>query len=154
MKKVLGCIGIGIATIVALFVIIQLVPYGRRHANPPVIKEPVWDSPQTKELASRACFDCHSNETLWPWYTNIAPFSWLIQHDVDEGRARLNFSECGIPRSIREDREAGEGLREAGEIVLEGEMPPAQYLLMHPNANLTTSERELLANGLNSSLCK
>jgi mono/diheme cytochrome c family protein len=64
----------------------QLVPYGRDHDNPPVAAEPTWDTPTTRELARRACFDCHSNETQWPWYSNIAPLSWLIQRDVEEGR--------------------------------------------------------------------
>jgi hypothetical protein len=60
---------------VVVFVAIQLVPYGRDHTNPPVTAEPRWDSPQTRTLAVSACFDCHSNETAWPWYTNVAPFS-------------------------------------------------------------------------------
>jgi hypothetical protein len=58
---------------VALFALIQVVPYGRSHTNPPVQSEPKWDSPQTRALAVRACYDCHSNETTWPWYTNVAP---------------------------------------------------------------------------------
>ena len=55
------------------FLLIQFVPFGRDHTNPPVVQEPKWDSPATRELAKRACFDCHSNETVWPWYSNIAP---------------------------------------------------------------------------------
>ena len=69
---------------------IQLIPYGRAHANPPVLAEPAWDSPATRDLAVRACFDCHSNETVWPWYSNIAPVSWLVQRDVDGGRNKAN----------------------------------------------------------------
>ena len=136
MKKVILWLVIGL---VALFVLIQLVPYGRNHTNPPVIQEPQWDSPQTRELAQRACFDCHSNETVWPWYSNIAPISWLVQHDTDEGRSRLNFSEWG--------RQRGE-LDEVGEIVMEGEMPPSQYFPTHPDARLSAAEREPLARGL------
>ena len=64
---------LAILAVVALALLIQLVPYGRAHTNPPVVAEPNWDSPQTRELAVRACFDCHSNETTWPWYSNIAP---------------------------------------------------------------------------------
>jgi hypothetical protein len=136
MKKIILWLVIGL---VALFVLIQLVPYGRNHVNPPVIKEPQWDSPQTRELAKRACFDCHSNETNWLWYSNIAPMSWLVQHDVDEGRSRLNFSEWG-QQELEVD--------EIGEIVSEGEMPPAQYLPMHPEARLSADERQALARGL------
>ena len=64
------------------FLVAQLIPFGRSHTNPVVVKEPTWDSPTTRDLAKRACFDCHSNETVWPWYTNIAPVSWLTQRDV------------------------------------------------------------------------
>ena len=136
MKKIILWLVIGL---VALFVLIQLVPYGRNHTNPPVVQEPQWDSPQTRELAKRACFDCHSNETVWKWYSSIAPMSWLVQNDVDEGRSRLNFSEWG-QQELEVD--------EIGEIVLEGEMPPAQYLPMHPEARLSAAEREALARGL------
>ncbi|MEX2134878.1 MAG: heme-binding domain-containing protein [Acidimicrobiia bacterium] len=89
-------------------------------------------------MAVRACFDCHSNETEWPWYTNIAPISWLIQSDVDEGREELNFSEW--------DREQ-EG-EEAAETVREGSMPPNAYLLTHPTARLTEAELAELIDGL------
>jgi hypothetical protein len=78
-KKLVLLIAAGAALLVAL---IQAVPYGRAHSNPPVVSEPAWDSPRARELAVRACFDCHSNETVWPWYSNIAPVSWLIQSDV------------------------------------------------------------------------
>ncbi len=115
--------------------------------NPPVVKEPTWDSPQTRALAQRACFDCHSNETVWPWYSRSLAASWLVTMDVREGRRRLNFSDWGANRQ----GEGGGGEREnhdLGESVLEGEMPPFQYLLMHPEARLTASEKEQLASGL------
>ena len=120
------------------FVLMQLVPYGRNHTNPAVIQEPDWDSPETRLLAQRACFDCHSNETVWPWYSNVAPMSWLVQRDVDEGREKLNFSEWG-----RFDE-----IDEIAEVVMEGEMPPAQFLITHPEARLTQTEKQALAAGL------
>jgi mono/diheme cytochrome c family protein len=132
---------------VAGFLLIQLVPYGRNHADPAVIQEPVWNSPQTKQLVQRACFDCHSNQTAWPWYTNVAPFSWLVQHDVDEGRARLNFSDWGANNtrfSARADRIV--------RAVEDGRMPPVQYLLIHSNARLTDAEKQQLIAGLEASL--
>jgi len=129
--------------VVALALIIQLIPYGRNHTNPAVISEPKWDSQQTRDLAKRACFDCHSNESVWPWYSNIAPVSWLVYSDVMEGRRRMNFSEWNRPQP---------SAAEAGEIVLEREMPPAIYLPLHPNARLTATERQNLATGLNTSL--
>ena len=84
-----------LAVLVVGFLTIQLVPYGRDHTNPPVTGEPPWDSPETRAMAVASCFDCHSNETEWPWYSNIAPFSWRIQSHVDEGREVLNFSQWG-----------------------------------------------------------
>ena len=128
---------------VGLFVVIQLIPYGRNHTNPPVAAEPQWDSPQTRELAVRACYDCHSNETTWPWYSNVAPVSWLTQRDVDEGRQRLNFSEWGQRR---------QDTREIAEIIYEGEMPPAQFLITHPEARLTDAEKQQLIQGFQVTL--
>jgi len=72
---------------------IQVIPYGHTHTNPPATGEPPWNSPQTRELIRRACFDCHSNGTVWPWYSNIAPVSWLVRRDVNGGRSHLNFTE-------------------------------------------------------------
>ena len=121
------------------FLVIQLVPYGRGHTNPPVTGEPTWDAPETRALAKQACFDCHSNETKWPAYASIAPASWLVQRDVNEGRAVLNFSEWTSPQA-----EA----KEAAEEVLEGEMPPAAYMLVHAHARLNAADRDRLAQGL------
>ena len=142
MKKI---IIYGLIAIVVIFVFIQLIPYGKDHINPPVVQEPNWDSPQTREMAQQACFDCHSNETTWPWYSNIAPVSWMVYQDTIEGRETLNFSEWSPGRYA----EAGE---EAMEVVLEGQMPPAKYLPTHPEARLTQAERQLLADGLARSL--
>ncbi len=127
----------GLVGSVAVLLLIQLIPYGRAHDNPPVLAEPAWDSPSTRSLAVRACYDCHSNETVWPWYTNVAPFSWLVQHDVDEGREKLNFSEWG---DVDVD--------ELAEAVLEGEMPPFYYGWMHSAARLGADEKTALAGGL------
>jgi hypothetical protein len=117
-----------------------LIPYGKDHNNPSIVSEPNWDSQQTRDLAKRACFDCHSNETIWPWYSNIAPISWLIYRDVADGRRKFNFSDW---KNIR--------LREPGEIasaITEGEMPPLQYLLIHSSARLSATWKTQLTNGL------
>lgn len=124
---------------IALLVLAQLVPYGRDHSNPPVIAEPAWDAPRTRELFFRACGDCHSNETVWPWYASIAPASWLLQHDVDEGRSKLNVSQWG------HGKQEGE---EAAGMVRRREMPPWFYLPAHPEARLPDAEREELIRGL------
>lgn len=147
MKRKIGFLaffGMVVVGVVALGLLIQLVPYGKNHTNPPVVAEPAWDSPQTRALAQRACFDCHSNETVWPWYSNIAPVSWLVQRDVTEGREKLNFSEWGQRRMRDAD--------EAGEVVREGEMPLPIYLLQHPEARLTAVEKEAFASGLENTL--
>jgi mono/diheme cytochrome c family protein len=123
----------------ALFLLIQVVPYGHDHTNPAVTGEPAWNNPQTRALFVRACADCHSNETIWPWYTNVAPVSWLTVHDVAEGRAAFNVSEWGRPENKGD---------EAAETVQKNEMPPWFYLPPHPTANLTTAERQQLIAGL------
>jgi hypothetical protein len=127
------------AFVVGMFGVMQLVPYGRDHSNPRVDKEPPWDSPETRELAVRACFDCHSNETKWPTYSHVAPFSWVVQHNVDTGRTVLNFSDWD---------HMGDMKAQAAANVMVGEMPPRSYRMMHPTAQLTHDEKIRLARGL------
>ena len=133
-------LGIVVALLV-LFGLIQLVPYG--HSNPPVIQEPAWDSPQTHDLAVRACYDCHSNQVAWPWYTRIAPISWGFQLDVDEARRQLNFSEWNRSQP---------GAVKAINDVESGRMPSKSYVSSHPAANLTADEKAALIQGLKATL--
>lgn len=140
LARVLRWLGIGV---VVAILILQLVPYGRRHTNPPGRVEPRWDSPATRGLAVRACYDCHSNETVWPWYSHVAPVSWLAQRDVDEGRRKLNFSEWERPQK--------EG-RESAKTVRKGEMPPWFYTLIQRDARLTAAETRALIAGLEATL--
>ncbi len=134
-----------VATLVGLFVLIQFLPYGRIDPPDPVRREPNWDTPQTRALVQRACFDCHSNQTVWPWYAHVAPVSWLLQHDVDDGRGHVNFSDWGrLQRGLR-------GVR--GD-VMEGRMPPWYYLPLHSAAQLTAAEKETLLNGLAATIAK
>ncbi len=130
---------IGILFLVGVLglLLIQLVPYGRDHTNPKVVAEPAWDSAKTRATAVIACFDCHSNETKWPWYSNIAPMSWLVQSDVNEGREHMNLSEWT----------PGQG-SEAAEKVQADEMPPFQYLLAHPEARLSDADKAAFIQGL------
>ena len=130
---------------VLLFAAIQLVPYGRNHAAPPDGQLAQFDSPATQKLAERACFDCHSNRTRWPWYASLAPISWRIQSHVDEGREALNFTALNTA-----SEEGAEAAGEAGETVAKGEMPPNDYLLLHPEARLTAAEKDALVKGLNA----
>ena len=137
---------IAVAVLAAGFLFLQLIPYGRAHDNPPVLAEPDWDSQQTRELAQRACFDCHSNDTAWPWYASVAPVSWLVQRDVDHGREHLNFTDWN--QSHEEHGHEGHEPEDLVEAIREGEMPPATYLRLHPDARLTDAEREALIEGL------
>lgn len=137
----------GVRAFVALgvvFALIQLVPYGRDHANPPVTQEVRWDSARTRELALGACYDCHSSLTVWPWYTNVAPASWLIYDDVQGGRETLDFSEWDRPQEAETS--------DIVEVVRDGSMPPFQYKPLHPAGRLTTTERDELAQGLERTL--
>ncbi len=136
MRRLLGWT---VAALVILFLALQWGPYGRRPDNPPVRMEPRWNSPGTRALAVRACFDCHSNETVWPWYASVAPLSWLLRRDVVEGRRELNFSEW--------DRPQKEG-RESAKVMRKGEMPPWFYLMIQRKARLTAGETEALIEGL------
>jgi cytochrome c551/c552 len=144
LRKILRIILIVALVGLGVFILVQLIPYGKDHTNPPVANEPKWDSQQTRDLAKRACFDCHSNETVWPWYSKIAPVSWLVYRDVVEGRRRLNFSDWQPNSSY--------SLGEVSEVESEGEMPPFQYILMHPNAKLSAVEKQQLVSGLQNSI--
>jgi hypothetical protein len=130
---------IGLLVAIGAFFLIQLVPYGHSHSNPPVTRAWKFDSARTEQLATDACGDCHSNITTWPLESNVAPFSWLIQHDVEDGRGILNFSEWDHAQP-----DAGE----LASAISEGEMPPLQYKLLHPGARLSDSEKADLIRGL------
>lgn len=133
-------IGKSLVAIIVVLVLIQLVPFGHDHTNPPVTGTPKWDSPRTEELFNRACKDCHSNETIWPAYSNVAPISWLLQLDVKIGRKKFNVSEWGRPSKNEGD--------DAAEETRTGKMPPWFYLPAHPEAKLTPAEKDELVKGL------
>ena len=124
-------------------VLIQFIPYGHSHANPPATKEPAWDSTATGQLIQRACYDCHSNKTVWPWYANVAPISWLLQNDVNGGRSHLNFTEWDKPQRHAKD---------VDDEVTKGDMPPWFYLPMHPAARLSPADKQALIDGAAKSL--
>jgi len=125
-----------LAIVVAGLFAIQLVPVSRR--NPPVVAT-VPAPPEVERILRRACFDCHSNETVWPAQAYVAPLSWYVAHDVKEGREELNFSEWG-PK--QEQRTAKTLAKEVGK----GDMPPALYVVAHPSAKLSEAEKALLVS--------
>ena len=131
MKRWLKIITVGMA--VAL-VAVQLVPVAR--VNPPERGQPPAP-PEVQGLLQRACYDCHSNETRWPWYASVAPVSFLIARDIKEGRRELNFSLWDGYDERRKTRK----LKEITEQVEQAKMPQWYYVLFHPQAKLSASER-------------
>jgi hypothetical protein len=134
-RRVLWVVG----PLITLFLVLQLVPYGWQHSNPPVTADAPWPNAEAERLARSACYDCHSNETDWPVYSYVAPFSWLVRSDVESGRDELNFSEW--------DRDDGEADDAADEIE-DGSMPPDQYTRIHRDAKLSDLEKQLLVDAL------
>jgi hypothetical protein len=135
-RRVLARAGLGLLVVAGL---LQLVPYGRGHTNPPVAQDAPWPDGRARELATAACYDCHSNQTRWPPQSYVAPFSWLVTRDVEQGRGQLNFSTW--------DEDAGEA-DDAAETVANQEMPPRRYVLVHPDAALGAAERQVLVEAL------
>jgi cytochrome c551/c552 len=116
---------------------IQVVTFAR--SNPPVTAD-IRAPEEVKSILRRACYDCHSNETVWPWYSRVAPVSWLLQSDVTEGREELNFSEWeALPPARRSKLQ-----RKCGEEVQGGDMPPWFYTPMHPRAALSGADEQIL----------
>lgn len=126
---------VGLAVVVAL----QFVPFGRDHTNPPVTQEAPWPSERAAMVFDRSCAACHSNTTDWPWYSHVAPSSWLVTRDVERGRDEMNVS-----RWDRDDGEADDAI----ETILEGTMPPRRYMLMHPSARLSPEDQRILVDAL------
>lgn len=137
VRRILLILG---GAVVAFFVVLQGVALALPRSNPPVVAEPAWDSPQTRELFMRACGDCHSNQTNWRWYTYVAPAAFLAYRDVTEGRQKCNVSEWGVGGERKCD--------ESAETIQKGTMPPWFYLPLHPEARLSDQEKQQLIQGL------
>lgn len=135
-KWVLGILGV----LLMAFIGIQFIPMDHVVANPAVVREPLWDSPETRALVKRACFDCHSNETEWPWYARVQPMTMLLEQDIRAGRSLMNFSDWKDVTFINADL-IEKKLRS-------GEMPLPKYVLMHPEAKLSDAEIDALVTGL------
>ena len=126
-----------IFVLIAVFVGIQFVPVSR--TNPPVTSE-VPASPEVRQILQRACYNCHSNETAWPWYSHVAPVSWLVTRDVHDGRKHVNLSEWD--RLTPEYQKIT--IHEMMEEIEEGEMPLWFYVPLHPEAKLNDSDMATL----------
>ncbi len=136
VKKVLQY---GMGVLAAALIIAQFIQPERTNppADPSASFEAVAKPPREVAAAiGRACLDCHSNQTVWPWYSRISPVSWLVAGDVKEGRAKLNFSQWNIYSPEMTRIKLGEICKE----VMKGEMPPWYYFPMHPGTKVTPAE--------------
>lgn len=128
-----------VAAAALLFALIQVVPMSR--SNPPITQDVTAPAP-AESILQRACYDCHSNQTRWPWYAHVAPVSWLVIRDVERGRKRLNFSTWD---KYADDPETViRKLRNIDKVMHNGSMPLWYYLLEHPTARLSNADREIL----------
>ena len=131
MKIVTGIIVLVVVLLIASFA------FSGRRSNPPVEASVNWDRPATEAMFRRACADCHSNETHWPWYSYFAPISWDVIEHVEEGRKEFNISSEDMGHAD-----------ESAELVEDGDMPLEEYLRGHPEARLTESEKAEFVEGL------
>lgn len=135
--------GNAVLGLVVLFVLMQLiVPSKTSPATDPAIALSTARPGHADAMAvfARSCGDCHSNDTVWPWYSRIAPISWLVAHDVNEGRSKFNISEFGTYDAKKQERK----LEEACEQVKSGEMPMWIYTLQHRDARLRPGDVETI----------
>ena len=132
-------LGRGIVVGAVVFVLLQLLPFGRIDARPTTQEAP-WPSAEARELAVAACYDCHSNEPTLEWFDRIAPGSWIVAGHVRRGREELNFSEW--------DREQHRDAEDGADTIADGEMPLREYVLLHPEARLSDDERRTLVDAL------
>ncbi len=126
-----------LAVLIIAFVGAQFVPVER--TNPRVTGE-IDAPPEVMDILRRSCYDCHSNEVVWPWYSRVAPFSWLVAYDVEEAREHMNFSEW----SKYSQKKKAKKREEIWEEVSDGEMPLWYYLPMHPEAKLSAADKEII----------
>src|SRR3989440_6835015 len=140
--RILKWIAIALAVI---FVGMQFIRPAR--SNPPVdqsqtIEAHTQMTPEVASILDRSCRDCHSNKTVWPWYTNVAPISWWLSNHVNDGRRDLNFSDWASLPADRQERK----LRQICDEIQDGNMPLSSYLPMHPAARLSDQDKKTLCD--------
>lgn len=139
-------------SLLTIFILLIIFQFFRIHkTNPPLdaamdIVVVAQMPAELHTLIKASCYDCHSNEVKYPWYTNVAPLSWWIKHHINEGREELNFSEWGTYKSRRIDKK----LKECAEMLEEGEMPLSSYTLIHGEAKLSEAQKAQLIAWFNS----
>jgi hypothetical protein len=130
-----------IGVLAIMFIIIQFIPVEK--SNPTIVSE-IPSPAEVQKILKRSCYDCHSHQTVWPWYSHIAPVSWFIAHDVKEGRKHLNFSAW----SQYDQRKQYRLYEEIQEVIAEEEMPLKPYIWLHPSAKLTEDDKMVIKEWL------
>jgi hypothetical protein len=144
MKRILKWIFV---LVVVAFGLLQFA--NPRRTNPPVVSDLMATNappPQVASMLHTACYDCHSSETRWPWYSRVAPMSWLVVKDVNDGRDALNLSDWPASKPER----AAKRLEDMSEEISYAEMPPKKYTAIHTDARLTDSQRKELTDWLDA----
>lgn len=135
-----------VAGLLVVFGLLQLTNPAR--TNPPVVHDMMTGNPPPPEVAAMlktACYDCHSDETRWPWYSHLAPVSWTVVGDVNEGRRHINFSDWP-----QDAKAAARKFEHMSDELDDGDMPPAKYTLIHRDARLTDAQKNQLEQWLDS----
>lgn len=151
MKKILKII---IVILIIAIIAIQFINRPEKTSNYEITQDDITKHmnipSNVQQILKRSCYDCHSNQTVWPWYSNVAPASWLVAKDVKEGRKEMNFSEWGK----LSDNKKAKLLDDICEQVTEGEMPLKPYLIMHSDAKLSDEDIKLLCTWAESEMKK
>ncbi len=148
--KTLRLLIISSSGLVLVFVALQTLPVWEfapmmDPRNPPVRYEIQWAPPETAHIMETVCYTCHSNETEYPLYMRIAPLSWIAARNVNEGRARLNFSEQPLDTI---------NMNLLIAMIQADVMPPPAYRLTHPEANLTPEQKQRLIEGIQTTFSR
>lgn len=137
-SRVKRIVRVSLLVLLALFVMIQFVPVAK--TNPPPVTGEIVAPAKVKAVFRKSCYDCHSNETVYPWYNHVAPVSWLLARDVTVGRKEVNFSAWQQMPEDRQNRKRQKIWKE----IASGEMPPWFYLPLHPAAKLSDSDKAIV----------
>ncbi len=136
-------------TIIVILIVCQFFPIDKTNPEVDSTKDFLtMENPPTevKQLIKTACYDCHSNETQYPWYTNVAPISWWIKKHIDNGRKKLNYSNWGDYEADKKQHK----LKESAEEIHEKQMPLLSYFVMHPEAKLDDTQRQMIVDWIKS----
>lgn len=130
--------------IIIIISVIQFIPVDK--TNPPVDSQKDYFSivnlpENVKNILKKSCFDCHSNETVYPWYSNVAPISWFLKNHINEGREHVNFSEWGNYSAEKQKNI----VEDCAEEISENEMPLSTYTLLHSDAKLDKEKLQILS---------